>query len=375
MNIKDYLWILKSRFFEKRNIVLLIVLFFTFLAILITLTFFYITNYITHNNLSSPLSLNIYVYVEDQIINDELIKEMEATNHVIYATNLKSSLSIFNPQSQENIELKPLLDEAETTIKKGRIIENSLEAICPNKFYPDDFRDTLNSNNYIKGNKVIGKTLNINNQTFKIVGTYDAKKIRNSANECYISENDFKSLPNAIDTDILTVKVDKIENRREVAREISKLGFERIEGNIIDTNYNLMYTGLLISLVVLIISFALIYNFIKKKIRYRLTTYGILKVSGYQNKEIFKIDLLENIILSTICFLAALLIFILVYTLMINNLTIFDNMIYNNEIDLNINYFYVLLSYVICIIMIVIATKYLTSKFLNVSIHHMLKEE
>ncbi len=375
MNIKDYLWILKSRFFEKRNIVLLIVLFFTFLAILITLTFFYITNYITHNNLSSPLSLNIYVYVEDQIINDELIKEMEATNHVIYATNLKSSLSIFNPQSQENIELKPLLDEAETTIKKGRIIENSLEAICPNKFYPDDFRDTLNSNNYIKGNKVIGKTLNINNQTFKIVGTYDAKKIRNSANECYISENDFKSLPNAIDTDILTVKVDKIENRREVAREISKLGFERIEGNIIDTNYNLMYTGLLISLVVLIISFALIYNFIKKKIRYRLTTYGILKVSGYQNKEIFKIDLLENIILSTICFLAALLIFILVYTLIINNLTIFDDMIYTNQIDLNINYFYVLLSYVICIIMIVIATKYLTSKFLNVSIHHMLKEE
>lgn len=375
MNIKDYLWILKSRFFEKRNIVLLIVLFFTFLAILITLTFFYITNYITHNNLSSPHSLNIYVYVEDQIINDELIKEMEATNHVIYVTNLKSSLAIFNPQSQENIELKPLLDKAEITIKKGRSIENSLEAICPNKFYPDDFRDTLNSNNYIKGNKVIGKTLNINNQTFKIVGTYDAKKIRNSANECYISENDFKSLPNAIDTDILTVKVDKIENRREVAREISKLGFERIEGNIIDTNYNLMYTGLLISLVVLIISFALIYNFIKKKIRYRLTTYGILKVSGYQNKEIFKIDLLENIILSTICFLAALLIFILVYTLMINNLTIFDNMIYNNEIDLNINYFYVLLSYVICIIMIVIATKYLTSKFLNVSIHHMLKEE
>ncbi len=375
MNIKDYLWILKSRFFEKRNIVLLIVLFFTFLDILITLTFFYITNYITHNNLSSPHSLDIYVYREDQIVNDELIKKIEAMDHVIYATNLKSSLSIFNPQSQENIELKPLLDEAETTIKKGRSIENSLEAICPNKFYPDDFRDTLNSNNYIKGNKVIGKTLNINNQTFKIVGTYDAKKIRNSANECYISENDFKNLPNAIDTDILTVKVDKIENRREVAREISKLGFERIEGSIIDTNYNLMYTGLLISLVVLIISFALIYNFIKKKIRYRLTTYGILKVSGYQNKEIFKIDLLENIILSTICFLAALLIFILVYTLIINNLTIFDDMIYTNQIDLNINYFYVLLSYVICIIMIVIATKYLTSKFLNVSIHHMLKEE
>ena len=94
MNIKDYLWILKSRFFEKRNIVLLIVLFFTFLAILITLTFFYITNYITHNNLSSPHSLDIYVYREDQIVNDELIKKIEATDHVIYATNLKSSLSI-----------------------------------------------------------------------------------------------------------------------------------------------------------------------------------------------------------------------------------------------------------------------------------------
>lgn len=117
-----------------------------------------------------------------------------------------------------------------------------------------------------------------------------------------------------------------------------------------------MYTSLLISLVVLIISFTLIYIFIKKKIRYRLTTYGILKVSGYKNKEIFKIDLLENIIVSTICFLVSVLIFIIIYTLIINNITIFDKMIYDNEIDLKINYFYILLSYFICIIMMVIAT-------------------
>ena len=136
-----------------------------------------------------------------------------------------------------------------------------------------------------------------------------------------------------------------------------------------------MYTSLLISLVVLIISFTLIYIFIKKKIRYRLTTYGILKVSGYKNKEIFKIDLLENIIVSTICFLVSVLIFIIIYTLIINNITIFDKMIYDNEIDLKINYFYILLSYFICIIMMVIATKYLTKKYLNISIHNMLKEE
>lgn len=375
MNLKSRLWILKFRFLEKRNIILLIVLSFTFLAILTTLTFFYITNYTTHNTLSSRSYLNINVYVEDQIVNDEIIKKIEDIDHVIYATNLTSGRTIFNSTNQESIVLHPLLDEKEIKIKKGRNLENSLEAICPNEFYPYDFTDTLDPNNYIKGNKVIGKTLMINNQTFKIVGTYDAKKVRDSANTCYISKNDFKKLPNVIDTQFITVKVDKVANQPKVAKEIFKLGFERIDIKSNNTNYYLMYTSLLISLVVFIISFTLIYIFIKKKIRYRLTTYGILKVSGYQNKEIFKIDLLENIIINTICFLASAFIFIIIYTIIINNLTIFDEMIYHNEIDLKINYFYILLSYLICIIMIVIATKHLIKKYLNISIHDMLKEE
>lgn len=375
MNLKNRLWILKLRFLEKRNIILLIVLSFTFLAILTTLTFFYITNYTTHNTLSSRSYLNINVYVEDQVMSDEIIKKIEDIDHVIYATNLISGRTIFNSTNQESIVLHPLLDEKEIKIKKGRNLENSLEAICPNEFYPYDFTDTLDPNNYIKGNKVIGKTLMINNQTFKIVGTYDAKKVRDSANTCYISKNDFKKLPNVIDTQIITVKVDKVANQPKVAKEIFKLGFERIDMKSNNTNYYLMYTSLLISLVVFIISFTLIYIFIKKKIRYRLTTYGILKVSGYQNKEIFKIDLLENIIVSTICFLASVFIFIIIYTIIINNLTIFDEMIYHNEIDLKINYFYILLSYLICIIMIVIATKHLIKKYLNISIHNMLKEE
>ena len=375
MNLKSKLWILKFRFLEKRNIILLIVLSFTFLAILTTLTFFYITNYTTHNTLSSRSYLNINVYVEDQVVNDEIIKKIEDIDHVIYATNLTSGRTIFNSTNQESIVLHPLLDEKEIKIKKGRNLENSLEAICPNEFYPYDFTDTLDPNNYIKGNKVIGKTLMINNQTFKIVGTYDAKKVRDSANTCYISKNDFKKLPNVIDTQFITVKVDKVANQPQVAKEIFKLGFERIDIKSNNTNYYLMYTSLLISLVVFIISFTLIYIFIKKKIRYRLTTYGILKVSGYQNKEIFKIDLLENIIVSTICFLASVFIFIIIYTIIINNLTIFDEMIYHNEIDLKINYFYILLSYLICIIMIVIATKHLIKKYLNISIHDMLKEE
>lgn len=375
MNLKNRLWILKFRFFEKRNIILLIVLSFTFLAILTTLTFFYITNYTTHNELSSPSYLNLHVYVEDQVVSDEIIKEIEDIDHVIYATNLISSRTVFESANQESIVLKPLLDEKEIKIKKGRNLENNLEAICPNEFYPYDFSDTLNPNKYIKGNKVVGKIITINNQTFKIVGTYDAKKIRNSANECYISKNDFKKLPNIIDTQIVTVKVDKTTNQPKVAEEISKLGFKEIERNNNNTNYLLMYTSLLISLVVLIISFTLIYIFIKKKIRYRLTTYGILKVSGYKNKEIFKIDLLENIIVNTICFLISVFIFIIIYTLIINNITIFDEMIYNNEIDLKINYFYILLSYFICVIMMVIATKHLTKKYLNISIHNMIKEE
>lgn len=95
MKLKNRLWILKFRFLEKRNIILLIVLSFTFLAILTTLTFFYITNYTTHNKLSSPSYLNLHVYVEEQVVSDEIIKEIESIDHVIMQTTIISKSSDF----------------------------------------------------------------------------------------------------------------------------------------------------------------------------------------------------------------------------------------------------------------------------------------
>ena len=59
-------------------------------------------------------------------------------------------------------------------------------------------------------------------------------------------------------------------------------------------------------------------------------------------KEIFKLDFFENIILSTICFIVSAIMFAIIYNLIINNIPSLDYYIFTSEINLNINYLYIL---------------------------------
>ena len=291
-------------------------------------------------------------------------------------TNASYNVKEFNSITPGYITISPLIDQNDIEIIKGKNIQKEYDMVCPNLFYPHDAYETIYKSDYLKGKEIVDKSVVINNQTFTIVGTYDAKKIRNHLSECFVSKNTFKKLnPEKVDTSQLTIRVDKQENRREVIRALTNIDITNIDINIINTNYSLIYISIFITIIILFISFAIIYNFIKKKLRYRLNNYGILKVSGYQNKEIFKLDILENLIVSTICFIVSAIFFYIVYNLIINSISSLDYYIYTSEINLEINYFYILLSYLFMIIMIFIATKYLNYKYLNQSINYLLKDE
>ena len=376
MSLKDRLWFMKAHIFEKRNYLFIAILFFIFIAIFITLTFYHCATYISYYEKEKLTSktININNYSKEKV---ELIKNID---HVV-SVDLAMSNAYYNVKELNSItpgyiNIFPLIDQNDIDIIKGKNIEQEYDMICPNLFYPHNAYEVIYKSDYLKGKEIVNKSVVINNKTFTIVGTYDAKKIRNHLNECFISKNTFKKLnPEKVDTSQLTIHVDKQENRQEVIQALANIGITNIDINFINTNYSLIYISIFITIIILLISFSIIYNFIKKKLKYRLNNYGILKTCGYQNKEIFKLDFFENIILSTICFIVSAIMFAIIYNLIINNIPSLDYYIFTSEINLNINYLYILLSYLLVIIMLFIATKYLTSQYLNKTIKYLLKDE
>ena len=370
MNLKDRLWIIKSHIFEKRNRILMIVFFFLILAILIILAFHNFMSYLTHYEDIKPQNRNLYIYEK---LNENQIEQIKGINHVVFVSNLNYSLYFeipeYNTNEQGIVYLSPLLEKDEITIKDGKNLTEKYDIICPTKFYP---HETFNKDNFIKN--IIGKEVTINRNTFQIVGTYKNTEVGNSLRDCYISEEAFTELPNS-QADYLRIRVDDTKNNEYVANELNKLGIKVSNPKYPNAYEGFEYISLFITLLILFISFYVIYNFIKKKIRYRLTTYSILKVSGYKNKEIYKIDLLENLILCTICFILATIFFLLIYNLIIYNINALTEGMVTGEANLDINYWYILLGYIFTILMIWIATKYLIKINLNHSINNIIRNK
>ena len=378
MNLKDRLWIIKNHIFDKRNYIFITILFFIFIAIFITLTFYNCATYISYYEKERLASKNINIDINNYSKEkEELIKNIDHVVSIdIFMTNASYNVEEFNSITPGYITIYPLIYQNDIEIIKGTNIQKEYDMVCPNLFYPHDAYETIYKSDYLKGKEIVDKSVVINNETFTIVGTYDAKKIRNHLNECFISKNTFKKLnPEKVSSEGLTIHIDKQENRQEVIQALANIGITDININIINTNYSLIYISIFITIIILLISFSIIYNFIKKKLKYRLNNYGILKACGYQNKEIFKLDFFENIILSTICFIVSAIMFAIIYNLIINNIPSLDYYIFTSEINLNINYLYILLSYLLVIIMLFIATKYLTSQYLNKTIKYLLKDE
>lgn len=375
MNLKDRLWIIKTHIFEKRNKILMIVLFFLILAILIILAFHNFMSYLTHYEDIRPQNRNLYTYEE---LNENQIEQIKQINHVVFVSNLNYNLYFEIPEYNTNelsiLYLSPLLEQNEITIKDGKHLTEKYEMICPAKFYPYETFETFNKKNLIKGKNIIGKEITIYGNNFQIVGTYSNTEIGSSLNDCYISQEAFTELPNS-EADYLIIRVDDTKNNDCVAKELNKLGIEVSNPNYPNAYEGFEYISLFITLLILFISFYIIYNFIKKKIGYRMTTYNILKASGYKNKEIYKMDLLENLILCTICFILATIFFLIIYNLTIYNISFLTEGMITGRANLDINYWYILLGYIFIILMIWFATKYLTKLNLKQSINNIIRNK
>ena len=79
MNLKDRLWFMKNHICEKRNYLFIAILFFIFIAIFITLTFYHCATYISYYEkeklTSKTININNYSKEKVELIKTELIQK------------------------------------------------------------------------------------------------------------------------------------------------------------------------------------------------------------------------------------------------------------------------------------------------------------
>ena len=364
MNLKDIMFIIKRNLFNKKNTLLILVLFFIFIILFFTLNFYFFINYNKNSTINNINSRTITL-----LENNIDLKKIENIDHVLYVIPeyLNSTNVYVNDFNYKNlkgyIKLTSLVDNKEIVITRGQNKINKNEAICSANFYPYYLDDKINYNSFIKN--PIGKTFKINNTTFTIVGTYNNTKNYTSLNNCYILKEDLQKIKEK-SLDHYLIRVDSKNNIEDVSQKLLNLGFKFSMPNLNTTSKDIETIIIFIIIIIFIFSFNIIYNFIKKKILYNNKHYGILKTCGYPNKEIFKIDFLENILLCTTSFIISLITYVILFYIITHYFfNIWDTELYNGEITYQIPYYLLFLTYFISIIIIFVTDKILLKKSKN----------
>ena len=414
----------------KENIIFLIITVLIFLALYILLTIaYFVIDYQRDLQKYSVDSRSLIVYNDNK--SEQQLDEISNISHVIvnvsnkYYSPFYTDLDEFTTGDEQGYgSIKAMLTKDDVKIIKGRNVLNDYEVVVPVRFYPhDEFsvekkdykKNILNGNDLIgseikvRANIITAHTARINHRdpdyeekmeeiinqnpiiTFKIVGTYDSKDNLVEMNTFYGTMGAIDLLKSDISgggyavyvdgTEEYTdnyyedrlVRVDEYKNYEYVKTELAKKGYSFSEIFEIDKTIDLFfYIPLAISVVLIIIIFALIYNFILKKYRIRHINIGLLKAIGYSNKQINKIELVENLIITIISVVLSFIIYLIVYFIVTNYfLGRFDYY----SVILEIPYLYNLILVLIALLYIIFINNKIGKKFLKYPISELLKED
>lgn len=351
--------------FKKENILygIITTILITIIFVLLTIVNF-VLNYVSDTMKYNVLYRTILVNVNDE--SKEKLDSISNINHVAgnYNSKYYYGYSSLIPEFNKNnnnavISLFAILEENEIKIIDGKMPTNDNEIVVPVNFYPysdynynSDIKDKM-----IKGTDLIGKNLELYSEkgkpiissntenysqimeewqknrikySYVIVGTYDSVLAMSERNQCYTTISGLDKLnPIGVvsfnsqnDTETMRIiRVDNYKNISYVKNELNKQDFSF--SNAFEFDYNdikmTFLIPLIISTILILQIIILIYNFVSKKFKKRYKKIGILKVLGYQNKMIEKIELLENIIVFMISTFISILIYLAILFIITNN--------------------------------------------------------
>lgn len=416
MNIKDQFFIIRKRLFEKRNIILIIVLTIIFLILFSCLT---IMQFSVENKKAVLNSVDERTYkispemVDDKVnhrteyidFTEEQLEKIRNINHVElvesekYLREYREEVSEFNNGNEQGIILlKALLKEDDIKIKKGKGIQNKYELVCSNTFYPHEYDERIYSNFFLSNKDILNKQikvisdnedLNKKEISLTIVGTYE-NKFEEAANTCYTNIETFDEIVHKYNgynagydedgnlinkeyseySDYL-VRIDSRENINEVLKALNDMGIEYRQCFYTNLEFfTLLYSiPLFVAIIVILLTLLILYNFISKKNMNRLNYIGMLKAVGYDEKAITTLNINENIVVTAISCVISLIIYLI--TLNYLTYTLLAEITYTSLI-LNVPYILIFLSFIIFVFIVSLIVKSNFKKIFKFSVFEQL---
>ena len=401
--IIDFLKLSFIRLFRNKKNALYVIALSLFTVVLLSLLTFknslinYIDNFIIKNIGFRTISVSPRDDVEDFGYSDLI-----SINHVqdVHSANYDTA-SVESTFKSDELDGYIDLVYANYSILPTNVVGEKFDAddtgfaICPIDFLPSSeaFNLLVDEKKFLSGYELLNTSFQINYYSylfdgkrliendkyikeFKIVGIYDAKKVMNPSNTCYISKKDMeeiKSITTVNNENTIygfMVVVDNIKNVELVLNDLEKKGFSRvnirsqIDYDIINKILfacNIVVSVIMASIVIIII------NYTKKKYFNDIKSIGLLMTMGYSNNIIVFIYLLEIVYSSIFSYLIGLFLFLIIYNLI--KFYFLKGLIYSGfEILLHLNTFLISVFVVIFTSIIVALLYFLKNKRKNINL-------
>ena len=401
--IIDFLRLSFIRLFRNKKNAFYVIILSLFTVVLLSLLTFknslinYIDNFIIKNIGFRTISVSPRDDVEDFGYSDLI-----SINHVqdVHSANYDTA-SVESTFKSDELDGYIDLVYANYSILPTNVVGEKFDAddtgfaICPIDFLPSSeaFNLLVDEKKILSGYELLNTSFQINYYSylfdgkrliendkyikeFKIVGIYDAKKVMNPSNTCYISKKDMeeiKSITTVNNENTIygfMVVVDNIKNVELVLNDLEKKGFSRvnirsqIDYDIINKILfacNIVVSVIMASIVIIII------NYTKKKYFNDIKSIGLLMTMGYSNNIIVFIYLLEIVYSSIFSYLIGLFLFLIIYNLI--KFYFLKGLIYSGfEILLHLNTFLISVFVVIFTSIIVALLYFLKNKRKNINL-------
>ena len=401
--IIDFLKLSFIRLFRNKKNAFYVIVLSLFTVVLLSLLTFknslinYIDNFIIKNIGFRTISVSPRDDVEDFGYSDLI-----SINHVqdVHSANYDTA-SVESTFKSDELDGYIDLVYANYSILPSNVVGETFDAddtgfaICPIDFLPSSeaFNLLVDEKKFLSGYELLNTSFQINYYSylfdgkrliendkyikeFKIVGIYDAKKVMNPSNTCYISKKDMeeiKSITTVNNENTIygfMVIVDNIKNVELVLNDLEKKGFSRvnirsqIDYDIINKILfacNIVVSVIMASIVIIII------NYTKKKYFNDIKSIGLLMTMGYSNNIIVFIYLLEIVYSSIFSYLIGLFLFLIIYNLI--KFYFLKGLIYSGfEILLHLNTFLISVFVVIFTSIIVALLYFLKNKRKNINL-------
>lgn len=395
----DYLFIIKKRFFKVKNFIFMIISSLLFLILFSSITVAYFSYSNKKEILNSDFGKTYIVQIDDEKI--DIIKNIEHVKYVYsnkYLFQARLMVEEFNKDNNDGvILLKPLLSLDDVKIVNGNNVNLEYEIVCSDYFYPYEYDKEIYSYLFYRSNDIISKNITVVSQNedkynelinLNIVGTFKNKYME-EANVCYSSIDTYDSIVSKymgynegydddgnmisrtpIEYNEYFIRIDDNKYSDFVLNELNEnnIPFERYFYTDNQFLNNLFFIPLFIIIVSFIIFFCLLYSFISKKLNSSIKYYALLQSIGWEKNKVIIIELLENLFMLIISFIVSFV----VYYLFLNYLSfnLLAELTYNSYI-LNCPFIFILLSFILIYLLIVIIETFLLDKYLDRSIYSL----